>query len=155
MIIPERFKTLTYTLTDLSVVPPFRTVLYTLLAAITLLFLIACSNVANLPLARASAREREIAVRAVLGAGRGRVVRQLLAESFVLAAGGGALGIAFAYGGLKVVLTVLRPVLPYHVMDPRGSGDCLEPGGAVVHAGRHDADHDPLRARSRALRGAR
>ena len=99
---PTKFSVVSKTLTD-SVVGHFRATLYTLLAAVSMLLLIACSNVANLLLARATAREREIAIRASMGASRGRLVRQLLVESFLLAAGGCLLGCLFAYGGLKGV----------------------------------------------------
>ena len=99
---PTKFSVVSKTLTD-DVVGHFRVTLYTLLAAVTMLLLIACSNVANLLLARATAREREIAIRASLGASRSRLVRQLLVESFVLASGGCLLGCLFAYGGLKGV----------------------------------------------------
>ncbi len=99
---PTRFSVVSKTLTD-DVVGHFKLTLFTLLAAVGMLLLIACSNVANLLLARATAREREIAIRASMGATRGRLVRQLLVESFMLAAGGCLLGCVLAYGGLKGV----------------------------------------------------
>jgi putative ABC transport system permease protein len=102
----EGFTVVSQTLVD-SLIGGFKKTLYALLAAVFLLLLIACSNVANLLLARATAREREIAVRVTLGATRGRLIRQLLVESFVLAAVASAVGCVLAYFGLSAVVTLI------------------------------------------------
>jgi putative ABC transport system permease protein len=95
-------------LREVLIEAPIRTGTLVLAGAVGLLLVMACLNVAGLLIARGEARGRELAVRAALGAGRGRLLRQLLVESLCLGTLGGALGLAFAFGGVRL-LAALAP----------------------------------------------
>jgi putative ABC transport system permease protein len=109
---PKHFTVEIHSLTDL-VVGRFRTTLFIVLMAVGFLLLIGCGNVANLLLARATTREKEFAIRAALGAGRWRLVRQLLVESLILAIGGAAFGALLAWADLKSLIALIpQEIIP-------------------------------------------
>jgi putative ABC transport system permease protein len=109
---PEKFNIHVENLTDM-VVGRFRNTLLTLLAAVGLLLFIGCTNVANMLLARATSREKEIAIRSALGASRWRIARQMLVESALLTSGGLLLGCLLAYAGVKaLVLMIPEDTIP-------------------------------------------
>jgi putative ABC transport system permease protein len=111
---PDSNGSLTFTTTSLRsmIVGDVEKPLFVLLGAVALVLLVACANVANLLLARASARQAELAVRVAMGAGRGRLLRQLLTESIVLAVAGGAVGLLIAYWATGALVSAQPADIP-------------------------------------------
>ncbi len=97
---------------ETEIVGQTRPLLFALLGAVALVLILACVNAANLLLAQATARQREMAVRAAVGAGRARLIRQMLTESLVLALAGGVLGGAIAIPGTKLLVSLLPADFP-------------------------------------------
>ncbi len=136
-----------------------RSLLFVLLSGVGLLLLIACANVANLQVVRTSDRQRELSLRHALGAGRGRVARQLVTESLALSIVGGALGVLVAWVGLGLLLPLIPAgALPQYVqvrMSPLLVGFAvllsLLAGGVVGLVAAMRSDRDPAGA----LKGSR
>jgi predicted permease len=116
-----------------SIVGDVDRALVIVLGAVGVILLIGCANLANLMLARGSARRREMAVRSALGAGRRRIVRQLLTESLVLAFLGGVLGLLLAYWGVQTMLALSTDILP-RVDDVRVDGGVVAFGMLLAAA---------------------
>jgi predicted permease len=147
----------------------FRRALVVLLSAVGVVLLIACANLSNLLLARAASRRKELAVRTALGAGRGRLIRQMLTESTVLSCCGAALGLLLAYAATRALsglhamnIPLLQAVrvdgaaLLFTVLVALGTGLLfgIAPALQISGAGVHDALKDSSRGSSEGRRGA-
>lgn len=112
----ENWSIVTRSLSEWMLPADVKLVILTMMGAVTLVLLIACSNVANLLLARASARQREISIRAALGAGRWRIVRQLLTEAVAIGLLSAPIGIGIAWIGIKLLDSSMPPdEVPYFI----------------------------------------
>jgi predicted permease len=98
-----------------DLVGSLREPLKVLMAAVGLVLLLACINIANLTLARGAARSRELAIRTAIGASRGRLVRQLMTESLVVAVGGGVIGVGIAAAGIRLLTTAFPNGVPSYL----------------------------------------
>jgi putative ABC transport system permease protein len=140
-----------------------KTALWLLVGAVGFVLLIACANVANLLLARGTARRRELAVRASIGATRGQILRQLITESLALALVGGALGVALAYALVNVIMALMPPFTLQTEVDVRLSAPVLLFtlaisatsgmlfGAAPAWQGAHAGTNEALKEAGRAL----
>jgi putative ABC transport system permease protein len=106
------------TLAEEMIGPQTEAIILTMLGAVSFVLLIACANVANLMLARATSRQREVAVRSALGAGRARIVRQLLTESLLVSIAAGAFGVFIGVWGLELIRNAFPPddQVPYYIV---------------------------------------
>ena len=106
-----RFEAIAVSFVD-EILAPIKPALWLVSAATLFLLLIACANVANLLLARAESRRKELALRTALGAGRLRLLRPLLAETLILATAGGALGLLLAFAGVRLLAGANLAAIP-------------------------------------------